>query len=57
MGETGNDTAAILRKRLVQDAVNAALKVIWLTRTYDHRFTPGPYGACKRCGQQRHPNP
>lgn len=27
------------------------------TRTFDHKFEPGAYGVCRRCGEEKHPAP
>lgn len=26
-------------------------------RRYDHKYEPGAYGVCRRCGDERHPGP
>jgi hypothetical protein len=26
-------------------------------RSYDHAYEPGAYGVCRRCGEEKHPNP
>lgn len=45
--------AAQLEAIAQQYAEDAPMK----PRHYDHRYEPGPYGVCRRCGQEKHPNP
>jgi RNA polymerase-binding transcription factor DksA len=38
----------------VEDTHRKMLDRLTKAKTYDHKYEPGAYGVCRRCGDERH---